>query len=87
MPGETIWSWKSMIRTEVRMVRSDRYKYIVYAKGEIREQFFDLEADPGETSNLAQQPEMKEIVETHRNMLRQWIQQTNDTFVLPQSAR
>ncbi|TWU40621.1 sulfatase family protein [Novipirellula artificiosorum] len=73
-------------RTEVRMVRSDRYKYIVYAKGEIREQLFDLESDPGETSNLAQNPERKEIIETHRNMLRQWIHQTKDTFVLPETS-
>ena len=72
-------------RTEVRMVRSDRYKYIVYAKGEIREQLFDMEADPGEMKNLVQRPDMKGIVESHRNMLRNWIKQTNDTF--PLSAR
>nr|MBC8216965.1 DUF4976 domain-containing protein [Planctomycetota bacterium] len=65
---------------EVRMVRSDRYKYIVYAKGEMREQLFDLDLDPGETTNLVQRPEMKTTTEVHRDMLREWIKQTGDTF-------
>lgn len=67
-------------KTEVRMVRSDRYKYIVYAKGEMREQLFDLDLDPGETTNLVQRPEMKTTTEVHRDMLREWIKQTGDTF-------
>ena len=70
-------------RTVVRMVRSERYKYIVYAEGAVREQLFDLRSDPGETRNLAQQPSAKKIMATHRDMLREWIKQTNDTFVLP----
>lgn len=73
-------------RTEVRMVRSQRYKYIVYGQGEKREQLFDLDADPGEASNLMRQPNMKEVVSLHRDMLREWIQQTEDTFVLPDAA-
>ncbi|HUV67444.1 MAG TPA: sulfatase-like hydrolase/transferase [Sedimentisphaerales bacterium] len=73
-------------KTEVRMVRSDRYKYIVYAKGEMREQLFDQDLDPGETNNLAQRPDMKATIEAHRDMLREWIKQTNDTFRLPEPA-
>jgi len=67
-------------KTEVRMVRSDRYKYIVYAKGEMREQLFDLDLDPGEMTNLVHQPEMKATIEAHRDMLREWTKQTGDTF-------
>ena len=73
-------------RTEVRMVRGNRYKYIVYAKGETREQLFDLDSDPGETNNLVQRPEMKQIVEAHRGMLRDWIRRTDDKFALPKAA-
>jgi arylsulfatase A-like enzyme len=73
-------------RTEVRMVRGDRYKYIVYAKGEMREQLFDLDSDPGETNNLVQLSDMQSIVSAHRDLLRSWIQQTKDTFVLPPAA-
>ena len=67
------------------MVRSDRYKYIVYAKGESREQLFDLELDPARQLTLSSEPEMTEIVESHRNMLREWIKQTNDTYRSPGS--
>jgi arylsulfatase A-like enzyme len=73
-------------KTEVRMVRSDRCKYIVYAKGEMREQLFDLDLDPGETTNLVQRPEMKATVEAHRDILREWIKQTNDTFSITEPA-
>jgi len=84
--SESETSWRDHLvleindKTEVRMVRSDRYKYIVYAKGEMREQLFDLDLDPGETTNLVQRPQMKATVEAHRDMLREWIKQTNDTF-------
>jgi len=73
-------------RTEVRMVRSDRYKYIVYAKGEMREQLFDLDLDPGETINMVDRPEMRATVEAHRTMLREWIKQTNDAFNIKEPA-
>jgi len=73
-------------RTEVRMVRTHRYKYIVYAKGDTPEQLFDLDQDPYETRNLIDQPNMKKNVAAHRAMLQNWIKQTKDTFVLPDSA-
>jgi choline-sulfatase len=84
--SESETSWRDHLvleindKTEVRMVRSDRYKYIVYAKGEMREQLFDLDLDPGETTNLVQRSQMKATVEAHRDTLREWIKQTNDTF-------
>jgi hypothetical protein len=39
-----------------RMVRSDRYKYISFSESHCPEQLFDLETDPGETINLAENP-------------------------------
>ena len=39
-------------RSRARMVRTARYKYVLFGQGENREQFFDMEADPGETKNL-----------------------------------
>lgn len=39
-----------------RGVRSERYKYIVYNRGECREHLFDLVKDPLETRNLAVDP-------------------------------
>ncbi len=35
-----------------RMIRTKKYKYCIYDNGEKREQLFDMEKDPGETTNL-----------------------------------
>ncbi len=46
----------------IRMVRSLRYKYIVYAEGDNPEQFFDCQFDPGEANNLITDLSMKSAV-------------------------
>lgn len=62
-----------------RMIRSRRYKYIVYAPAEPPcEQLFDMENDPNETTNLAADPGCAEILERHRAWLQQWCEETND---------
>lgn len=65
-----------------RCVRSSDYKYIVYDKGQLTEQLFDMTKDPGEKDNLAQKKEYKKILYKHRKELRKWMKQTNDSFVL-----
>ncbi|MBI5722650.1 MAG: sulfatase-like hydrolase/transferase [Planctomycetes bacterium] len=67
-----------------RMVRSGRYKYNVYDMGENNQQLFDLAKDPGETVNLAADPAMKNIIDAHRQMLKQWIDSIGDWFKLPE---
>ena len=54
------------------MIRSQRYKYIAY-KNDPVEQLFDMESDPGETVNIANDPSSQEIVKRHRTMLKDWI--------------
>lgn len=63
-----------------RMVRSRRYKYCVYDIGEHRESLVDLEADPGETTNLARKEGYAEVLERHRQYLAGFCQSTGDTF-------
>ena len=56
-------TWRDYVVTETcfsdglgthgRMLRTPRYKYVVYSWGKHREQLFDLTTDPGETINLA----------------------------------
>lgn len=65
---------------DARAVRSDRYKYITYARGEIREQLFDLQTDPGETKNLVNDASVKEVLEKHRQWFKDWAAQTKDAF-------
>jgi len=52
-----------------RMLRTRRFKYCVYDTGTCREQLFDMDADPGETRNLAVQTEHQTILKEHRTAL------------------
>lgn len=65
-----------------RMVRTDRFKYVAYDRGHHREQLFDLTRDPGETKNLAADPQFKPVLADHRERLAQWCGATNDPFEL-----
>ena len=61
-----------------RMVRSARYKYCIYATGDVRESLVDLESDPGEMTNLARQREHQATLRQHRRYLAEWIRESND---------
>ena len=87
--------WREFIVTELadfkpdksrkgRMVRSADFKYNIYTHGERNEQLFLMSEDPGETNNLVDNPEYREVVQKHREYLRQWIEETNDDFEVPE---
>jgi arylsulfatase A-like enzyme len=61
-----------------RMVRTDRFKYIAYNRGRYREQLIDMEADPGEMVNLAVESRYASELERHRDLLRDWVEATDD---------
>lgn len=63
-----------------RMVRTERFKYTIYSSGKRNEQLFDLISDPGETRNLAYEEAYKEIVNKHRQLLKEWMKERNDNF-------
>ncbi len=63
-----------------RMLRTERYKYIVFNGGARPEQFFDLQLDPGEVYNLVQRPEAKSELDRHRALLRDRLRETGDDF-------
>ena len=62
-----------------RMIRTKKYKYCVYDVGQQREQLFDMEADPGETKNLAVDPSFSNELNRHRALIANWAQQTSDS--------
>jgi hypothetical protein len=66
-----------------RMLRSKRYKYCVYDQGRRRESLVDMQKDPGETVNMAQDDRFAEILEKHRQYLRTWCRETGDPFGVP----
>jgi arylsulfatase A-like enzyme len=87
--GEQPADWRTAVflesrmdRTDVelRMVRSERYKYTLYDRGQYREMLFDLEADPGEMVNLAVESRFADVLNSHRTLLHDWCIETGDTF-------
>ncbi len=65
-----------------RMLRSGRYKYVRYNKGQPAEQLFDMELDPGETNDLTLDPKARKTLDKHRQMLNEYIVKTDDVFPL-----
>lgn len=64
-----------------RMARTDKYKLILYP--EIRKvQLFDLEKDPWEINNLADEPAQAAAVSELFRELKKWQETVNDTLVL-----
>lgn len=55
------------------MVRTEKYKYVLYDKGKYREQLFDMTCDRGEMVNLAVEAKYFGILSQHRAILRAWI--------------
>ena len=55
------------------MVRTAKYKYVLYDKGLYREQLYDMESDRGEMVNLAVDSRFAEVLDAHRTMLRDWM--------------
>jgi len=79
--GRETPSWRDQVVSETghgRMVRTARYKYIVYDSGEHREMLFDLQEDPGEMKNLAEDSRRQDALAEHRRLLARWIAQTGD---------
>jgi choline-sulfatase len=54
-----------------RMLRSQQHKFI-HCKDDPVEMLFDMENDPGETQNLANDSQYAQVLVEHRRMLREW---------------
>ena len=67
--------------TEGRMIRTDRYKYCVYAHGQNRESLVDLEKDPGEMLDLAREPAHRATLLAMRERLRKWGVENHDPLI------
>ncbi len=88
LPGRSsivseLQAFRDDVTKKGRMIRTARFKYIIFSHGARPELLFDLDADPGETDNLAYQPAYQENVAEHRALLRQEMEQTADPFKFP----
>jgi len=66
---------------EGRMVRTDRYKYCVYSRGIRRESLIDMVNDPGEMTDLACDPEYRDLLLEHREILARFGREHSDSLV------
>lgn len=64
-----------------RMLRTPDFKYNIFTTGARNEQFFDLNADPGETHSLINDPNYRQAIDDHRQLLARWMEQTGDHFM------
>jgi len=69
-----------------RMMRDTRWKYTVYGGDGPREILTDLDADPGETGNLAASPGHAEKLAECREATRAWFEASGDTVGLSDFA-
>jgi choline-sulfatase len=83
-------AWRESLVVESnrsRMIRTTRFKYTVYDSGTPREVLIDLEKDPGEMKNLAQDAEFRNTLEDHRKSLRAWYrdngEQLDARYIVP----
>ena len=74
-------AWREYLVVESqngRMLRTDRFKYVVYDSGARREQLIDLKNDPGEMKNLAYDQKHKAVLAEHRELLGKWLKRAGD---------
>ena len=79
--GRAPKTWRDDLVVECqvgRMLRTARTKYNVHEDGAHREQLIDLEKDPGEMVNLAEDPKYAQVLTDHRRRLRRWVDDTGD---------
>lgn len=62
-----------------RMIRTGRYKYIRYLEGN-GEELYAMQVDPGETRNLAGDPDCETVLQEHRDLLERHLEGSADRF-------
>lgn len=77
--GESVDGYKP--EPEGRMLRNKRFKYWIYDMGKKRESLFDLQSDPGEMVNLAEDLKFRNDLDNCRSQLIEWAKKYNDPFL------
>ena len=71
---------EELLNISGRAVITQNLKYIVYNKGDLKEQLFDLSTDPGEITNLAVNKVYKKELIAMRRYLKKWCSANGDSF-------
>lgn len=73
--GKTVDDWRTYVASEndhTRMIRTQKYKYCAFSDPDSKESLVDLENDPGEMRNLADDPRFRKVLAEHRGLLADW---------------
>jgi arylsulfatase A-like enzyme len=62
------------------LCRSSGFTYLCYGYGKNPEQLFDVQADPGQTTNLVAHPKYQATLTQHRQWIREWVKETKSPF-------
>ena len=65
-------------------LRTPRYKYVLYDKGNYREQLYNMEDDRGEMRNLALEKNYREVLQQHRAYLGEWMRRHRVAQIRPE---
>ncbi|MBN1346275.1 MAG: sulfatase-like hydrolase/transferase [Phycisphaerae bacterium] len=65
---------------QVRMIRTDRYKYVYNWRPRDRDELYDYQSDPNEMNNLAGRPETKDVEADLRRQLLDFMDRINDPW-------
>jgi len=60
------------------MVRTAKYKYMVFHAPAQGMMFFDMDADPGEMKNLIARSDLAAEIDRHRALLKEWCKLTEE---------
>ena len=64
----------------------DKVQSFMWAEERVGEELYDLENDPHEIHNLVGDPEHEDALTQHRQILADWIQETDDQGQYPESV-
>ncbi len=64
----------------------DGVQAFIWNKTRVPEELYDLENDPHEIHNLADDPKYAKVLQEHRDILNAWIEETDDKGQYPESA-
>jgi arylsulfatase A-like enzyme len=92
-PVDTIYYEKTRIQNDDpttvakgTMIRTNRWKYVARLEGR-EEELYDLEADPGELTNLAGDDKYADLITDLRNRQLQWFLSTGDAVPFDRDSR
>jgi len=79
--GPVAWRDSLVVENErCRVLCTNRYKYVVYDRGEPREMLLDRENDPGEMRNVASDAGRRDELIRHRQLLKDWYPANGETL-------